>query len=454
VAALILRALVMLLPGALLLAAVARTTGRPQLFLVIGSGFHILVCCLSFFSVRTWREPLGPVVITLYLIALSWLWLSADPGGDWYAHFAQSLLLIVPLGLFAVQQLTNSGAPALRRCRLLAQRLANRRDWPADLSACRNLPDVKAFREALHVDPTPALALLQHPRLAVRVAALAALEFRHNWRPTQAALVLQLAQKAPEPEVRAATISALANADDRLIIESVAEFLHDPSWEVRRAATEALLWDSERRWTWIRHAVRQNLADPAFQDDGPLECEGQLFTGEVLNDLCAWASEKGILAIRAAQTVAVHYAQALSEQPGDALLPELRDKLANPHAPSALRLEIARLFQRFNLWEPALLDKLLGPANPAPLRLFAVEALLQRDGDHGPVIAALYDIARLPNREIALATADVVQRHLGIDLGLPIGQPLPAIHSRLAADVTRRVMLWAAEREAKASSAS
>ena len=47
--------------------------------------------------------------------------------------------------------------------------------------------------------------------------------------------------------------------------------------------------------------------------------------------------------------------------------------------------------------------------------------------------------------EIALSTADVVQRRLGVDLGLALGQALPALHSRQAAEVTRRVMVWAAQ---------
>ena len=63
-------------------------------------------------------------------------------------------------------------------------------------------------------------------------------------------------------------------------------------------------------------------------------------------------------------------------------------------------------------------------------------------------MAALYDLARLPNREIALATAEVVQRRLGVDLGLPRGQPPPPIHSRMAAEVARRVLAWAATHEA------
>ena len=55
----------------------------------------------------------------------------------------------------------------------------------------------------------------------------------------------------------------------------------------------------------------------------------------------------------------------------------------------------------------------------------------------------LKDLARLPNREIALATADVVQRRLGVDLGMGIGQPLPPVQTRQAAEIARRVTQWA-----------
>ena len=41
----------------------------------------------------------------------------------------------------------------------------------------------------------------------------------------------------------------------------------------------------------------------------------------------------------------------------------------------------------------------------------------------------------------------MVQRRLGVDLGLGLGQPLPPVQSRLAAEITRRVMHWAAQNE-------
>jgi HEAT repeats len=280
----------------------------------------------------------------------------------------------------------------------------------------------------------------------VRVAALAALEFRKNWRPGQAELVLEVALKASEPAVRAAAVSALANLDDRMLIERLATLLQDPSWEVRRSAAEALLWNTEHRWSWIRLTVRQALADPLHEQDGPLQSSGQLLTPEALADLNAWASEKGLLGVRAAQMLGRQYTLGLQENQDRALLDELYERLIDPHAPPALRIELAQIMRNQGQWDEALQEKLLEPANPAALRLLAAEALLA-DGKHAKALATLYDVARLPNREIALTTADIAQRYLGIDFGLVAGQPLPALQSRQAAEVTRRVMVWAAQQE-------
>jgi HEAT repeat protein len=351
---------------------------------------------------------------------------------------------------FGFQTLQESGAPALRRANNLAQRLANRMDWPGDLASCRQLSEVKALRAALGFDAGPALALLSHHRLEVRVAALAALEFRKEWRPGQAELVLQVAQRAEQPALRAAAVTALGNIDDRELVETLAQFLHDASLEVRRAAVEALLWDTEHRWTWIRYAVRRILADPLFFNDGPLLPEGQHLTDDAVKDLTAWCAEKGTLSARAAQTLAAHYHRALSDRLDPQLLAELRRQLAEPHTPAVLRLELGKLLQYFQEFDPGLLENLIDPSNPATLRLIACEALLAEHVEgilRDQAVAALRDLARLPNREIALGAADVVQRRIGVDLGLGLGQPLPPVQSRQAAEITRRVMLWAAQYE-------
>jgi HEAT repeat protein len=444
----------LLVPTFLLLIASLRQqgTGTVNLMLWIGTGFQATVCFLTFFSRHSWRQPLGPSVVTLYLIALAWLWFGSQTE-DWFTHLAKAILLVFPLVVFGFQTLNESGAPALRRANVLAQRLAGRKEWPADLAACRTLPEVKALRAALGYDAAPALALLHNPRLEVRVAALAALEFRKEWRTGQAELVMQIAQRAEQPAIRAAAVTALGNLDDRELVETLAQFLHDTSLEVRRATTEALLWDTERRWGWIRFAVRRILADPLFLSDGPLTHDGELLTAEAVNDLTGWCAEKGVLSARSAMTLGAHYTRALSELPDPQLVQSLRAQLAEPRTPAVWRLELGKLLQNFQEIDPPLLEKLLDPSNPATLRLIASENILADHAD-GPnrfrAMAALRDLARLPNREIALATADVIQRRLGIDLGIGLGQPLPPIHSRQAAEITRRVMHWASQPEAVA----
>jgi HEAT repeat protein len=443
--------LVLLLPAILLLLGTLRP-GLPvksQMLLYVGTAFQILVCYLCCRSRRGWRQSTGPSILLLYLTGLGWLGLGLGVSDldDWYLYFAQAILLIISLVVFALQILLDSGAPERRRAQLLAYRLANRKDWPSDLAACRSLPEVKALREALHLDATPALSLLSHGRPQVRVAALAALEFRKQWRSGQAQMVLQVAQKSTEPAIRAAAVTALANVDDRLLVEQLAEFLRDSMWEVRRATQEALLWDIGTRWPWIRHTVRRALADNLFAEDGPLLPSGQLLTAEAAADLTAWAAEKGQLAIRSALTLGVHYDRVLHELPDHTLIEDLCRQLGDPHSPAALRLELAHLLQSNQLLSPDLQEKMIDPLNPAPLRLIAAEALLESNSIHPGAVAALRDVARLPNREIALTTAGVVQRILGVDLGLAPGQPVPPLHSRQAAEVTRRVMMWAAQND-------
>lgn len=442
---------VLLLPAGLLLLASLQTKDEPQMLLWLGTACQFLFCFLLVLGQQAWQRPMGPLSVMLYFVALAWMWLIAGSLDAWYAHLTQAVLVVVPLLVFSLQTLTDSGAMAVRHARALAQRLADRKEWPAELAACRTLAEVKALREAIQIDAGPALALLAHSRVEVRVAALASLEFRKSWRPGQAEMVLQVTQRAEEPAVRAAAVAALGNLDDRVLIEALAEFLSDPAGEVRRAAAEALFWDIETRWGWIRYAIRRALADPAFQGDGPLWHNGQLLKPEAIADLTAWAAEKGVLAFRAAQILGVHYRRALNEQPTPALIEAVRSQLANPHAPAVLRMELAQLLKEngaaASLKDRDMLEKLLDSANPAPLRLIAAEALLAGTR-HDRAVATLRDIARLANREIALTTADVVQRRLGVDLGLALGQPLPPLHSRLAAEVTRRVMLWAEQTQA------
>jgi hypothetical protein len=423
-----------------LAAARAQADGKSPLLLWLGTALQVLLSAILFRGGR----PLGTSVFILYIVALAMLWLGIRKAdlNDWYVHFSQAMLLVASMALLASQILFDSSAREVHYACTLAQGLASRRDWPEDFEACRTLPEVKALREAIHVDASPAFALLRHERPQVRIAALAALEFRRDWRPGQAELVLDVAQHSPEPAVRAAAVSALANVRSRLIIERVAEFLRDSAAEVRRAAAEVLLWETEKRWAWVRTFVRDALSDPAQQEDGPLLREGQMLSAEAVNDLNAWITEKGVLSLRSVLTLMVHYDRVLNESPEDRLIEELRRQVLDPHAPAVLRIELAQLLQNNQLLTREIEEKLLDPMNPAPLRLIAADALLAA-AKHAGAETALRDVARMPNREIALATADIVQRRLSVDLGLAIGQPLPTINTRQAAEVTRRVMAWA-----------
>jgi len=281
-----------------------------------------------------------------------------------------------------------------------------------------------------------------------RVAALAALEFRKEWRPGQAELVMQMAQRSEEPAVRAAAVLALGNLDDRMMIETLAQFLNDPNREVRRAAVEAVLWDCERRWSWIRYAVRRTLSDPLFREDGPLLPDGQILIPEVVNDLSAWCAEKGLISARTAQTLGAHFNRLLCEQNDPTIVASIRKQLCDPQAPAVLRLELGRILQTHQVLDRELLEHLLDPGTPATLRLIACETILSEEKEstlRDVATSGLKDLAHLPNREIALGTADVVQRRHGIDQGIGLGQPLPPINSRQATEIIRRLIAWACQ---------
>jgi hypothetical protein len=355
-------------------------------------------------------------------------------------------LLAVPLASFAAKFLRDSGAIPLRRARKLATRLARRSNWPAELAACASVPDVAALREAIYIDASPALGLLANPRPQVRIAALGALEARSQWRPQQPDAILKLASEAGEPEIRIAAVRALINVTERELVEALAEFLHDPSHRVRTSTAALLLSEWDSHWNWIRGAVRKTLAEPRCQDDGPMRPGTRGPGKEALADLTAWASEKGLLGLRAALTLGDYYARQLATEVDTDILSSLRARVQDPHAPPMLRLEFARLLQKHQALDVQILRDLVSPSTPAPLRLLAVEGLLA-NGESDQAVAALHDLARLPNREIALAVAEVAQRNLNVDFGLTLDQPRPSVQSRVAAEVARRVLAWATQQE-------
>ena len=432
----------------LLLGVSVRQPGGDNLLLWVGTGIQAGVCMLALLSQGNAQRSLGPVVIALYLVAVGWLWCGSS-ADDWYANLAKATLLVVLLIAFASQTLQDSGAPAIRRARLLADRLALRQEWPAELSACRGLTEVKALRRLDHrrIACTGATQTLACGSPRRRPGCSGVPQGLAAW-PGRAGPANGSACRATGDPRRRGLV--LANVDDRSLVEAVALFMHDTSAVVRRAATEALLWDTERRWPWIRYVIRRVLADPLYGADGPLTHEGQLLTPEAINDLTGWCAEKGILAMRAALTLGHHFGRRITEQPDQKLVRSLRLQLSDPQTPAVLRVELGRLLQHHHELDMPLLEQLLQASNPAPLRLIAVEMLLSDHRETPSAEAALVvlrDLARLPNRELALATGDVIQRRLGVDLGLGLGQPPPPTHSPQAAEITRRVMMWASQND-------
>lgn len=429
------------LPGILLALVGLHCSGSTRLWFLVGAvgGFALSAILYRVGDPRPWHDLL-PVIPSA--VALVWHWFGKVDFADPLHRIIQSIFVIMAVSLFAGQTLVAGGGPALRRSRWLAARLAARRKWPEQLNDCRTVPEVDTLRDSIADDAAPALPLLQHDSPQVQIAALAALEFRKTWQYGQPEQVLSLAQSAPYPEVRAAAILALAHCQQRLLIEALADSLRDPCPPVRQAAVEALLWDTEYRWIWIRHAVHDALADPRFSKDGGLTVSRGKFSAPAIVDLVAWSSESGVLGTRATQTLALHYSSQMLANPTQQLVKQLRDLVVSPRATTIMRLELANILIEQGQMTEELLQQLLNPANPSPLRLLAVESLLVAN-QLEQAVDVLREVARQPNRELALAAATLVQKYLHVDLGLALGQPPPPIHSRQAADVTRRIMDWA-----------
>jgi hypothetical protein len=384
-------------------------------------------------------------VIAEYILAQVWLWFCQSAGQrHWFQHFAQGVLLMIPALLIGAGALVRTGVQDLRRARLIIRQLQRRTSWPADRMLIQAMPEVFALRETLQAEAAPALALLQGARPEVQVAALSALAYRRNWGPNQEEMVLQAAQDASDPAVRVAAINALVHSGDHFLLEAVAGFLADPAPEVRRAAGEAAIAAAGRHWPTLRYSVHEELADQRFAADGALP----LGTGElpqpVIADLHEWAGEGGILARRATATLIAYYGQLLdAHSSAEALAEELRHYVREKTTPSILRVELAQLLFEQSLLDVAAMEPFLGSDQPTALRLLAVDAILS-SGPHAKAEETLRSIAKLPNREITLAVAQMLQKRLGVDVGLNM-QKLPAVQSRQAAEIARRVMQWAAE---------
>lgn len=441
-------------PAALfILGALGAGTPEERFVFFMGSGALVVLAFGLVGYHRTLNPPLAQTVFMTSMAALFWLLLLLPDSTNRYATGYRQILeagfALLAVGVLTYHWLVRSGAWLFRQARLISMKIAKKTDWPSDPVAIRESPLVRQFREALAFDANPALELMTHRQPEVRLAALSALEYRPNWRLGQVEAVLNHLQNENVPAVRLAAINAVANVEDRRATELLAEALDDSDPRVRQAASDALFWDKERRWDWLRMGVRSALADPKLHDCGSMIREGQQLPEEGVANLSAWAAERGIVSVRAAQTLAVHYVRSLQEKP-EQTRPELLKTVQDPQAPPLLRIQFARLLAKFDKIDATNLEKLLDGANPAPLRQLAAELLLGRVWNSAAV-AALRDIAKLPNRELGLDTARIVQGCLNVDMGLVPGQPPPPANSPKAAEIIRRLALWASKAESESA---
>ena len=430
------------LPSAVLVAITWQAGETPQPILVGGVATSAFLAVALLHQVGPGRAFNHKSCSSLYLIAVLVLWMTSRHSPGWFIHAAMGTLLGVPLLLFICQEFLFTGRGGLRRARSLVRRLAARTEWPANLEDCKLLPEVKALREAIRDDAEPVMVLFMNPKPEVRIAAMAALEFRTTWKMGQAETVLKAAKYATEPPVRAAAMMALANVDDPDLVSHIAMYLRDATSEVRVAAAQALLWDADRRWSHIRTQLRAALSDYRCRGDGPLPSAG-LLPPQAIADLMMWSGEAGSLGLRSTLTLRSHFQRELNENPTPELVDEICRRIRDGRCPSALRVELAHLLTGSDSVTPELWRSLLEAGQPSALRLLAAGALLQTDAQD-QAIETLREVARIPNREMALQVAVIVQRSLRIDMGLPLGGELPEPQSRQATEIARRVLEWAA----------
>ncbi len=426
----------LLVPPAVLGAAALH---RGSVVLAIGAIAQVLGSALLVRSRYAWRPPASATVICLYLIALGWLWFATHDAPDPFARFGLGLLLFVAVGLLVCHDFIRTGVEPRRRAKKWTTALLTRSHWPRTTDGIANLPEVRALYTAVRDDPTLAFPLLGDPRPEVQLAGLAALRHRDHWRWDAAAVVLEVGRTAVAPEVRAATLRAVATAESSDVGKVLGECFRDPSPDVRAAASEALFVGGDARWAVMRNAVRAALADPQLANDGPLpEAAGRLPVSS-LCDLMNWAAEPGTLSERCVRTLVTHYHAVLTGGGTSGLAAELGRQVTDAETPPVLRLELALLLRNQHLIPPNLQDRMTDPDQPSPVRLIAVEVMLAADPDDNTALDVLRGLGRQQNRETGLAIARVLQKYCGVTFGLPAG----SASIKQQTDAAQKVYRWA-----------
>ena len=435
-------ALLLLGPAALLGLSAVRAQGLPR---SVAAGVAVTLGLEAAFLIYRYgaaRAGGSMFLLVFYGIAAGVLRFNAPDFHSRDTHLSLGAAALVPIGLLIRRELATTGGSA-RRVKFLIRQLLARKDWPVSYAVYRDCPQIKALRDGLREEAAPALPLLAHDDVRVQVAVLNALEFHQHWRKGEVEAILQRAHHSDEPAVRAAAVLALANVNKLRHLQGLLPFLRDPVAEVRWAAAMAVLWDAGNRWSEVRAQVRLALAAPHAARDGALPCSAAL-PQAALNDLVMWSAEAGAVGKRSTLTLVRHCQKAIHEDGSHEAIQRVVNLVSDPKVPGPVRVELAHRLQQADAFPPDVAHRLLNPANPTMLRVQAAGAVLARHGDPRAV-EVLREAARQPNREIALVAAAIVQKYLGVDMGLPVGADLPAINSREAADITRRVLKWATD---------
>jgi hypothetical protein len=365
---------------------------------------------------------------------------------DWnlpFTHAGITITLLIPVAIVVRRELGSALAGNVRRAKFYIRKLLAFQHWPVQYAEYRDIPVVRDLRKVVRENAAPVLPLLAHPDVRVQIAALSALECQPVWKRGQAEAVIHRANLTDEPAVRATAVIALANVTKARHLVAILPFLRDRVADVRRATALAVLWDARTRWADIRGAVRLALADPNGTKDGPLPCSAVL-PPSALDDLIGWSCETGAIGKRATATLLRHCKKAIQEDGSPEAIHRVVGFVLNSKVPPGLRVELAHKLQAADEFPLEIATKLLGSTEPTMLRLLAAGALLTRREDPRGV-AVLRDAARQPNRQISLTAAGMIQKFLGVDMGLPVGGVLPEPNSRQAAEVARRVAQWAAD---------
>ena len=433
----------LLLPAALLGIAAARYSSP---MLLVGAIAELLVACLFLRCREVWKPPVSGSLILLYLMGLGWIWYGTQSlgGTDPFVHFARGLFISVALILFGLHDLTRTGVEPRRRARALTNRLLTMGSWPETLVEYSRIPEVQKLRAVVREDPTLVLVLLEDRRPELQLAGLSALQGRPYWRWDEAGTLLKMARTTHVPEVKILVVLALGTADNADIMNGIAEFLKDPVPEVRQAASESLLTGGERRWTMVRTAIRNLLADPVYLADGALPGSAGKLSAVAISDLTGWANEPVPISERAIRTLLDHYNLALQTEDHIGLPSELGRQVTDDSTPPILRVELAHLLYKHTLIPDDLLDRMTDADQPGPVRLLAADILLKADPTDGSALDVLRGLGRQSNRDTAMAIARILQNRLQLDLGAPASGVTP--NSKQATDITQKVLRWATGR--------